>query len=68
MVTQPIVWSSKIVALENNLYEIQIIGVLDENRSEWHIYDLGPYVDGPTPTTLVFDNLKGAELIGKPYL
>lgn len=68
MVSQPIVWSSKIVTLESNLYEIQIIGSIDESRSEWHIYDLGPYVDGPTPTTLTFDNIKGAELIGKPYL
>jgi thiol:disulfide interchange protein DsbD len=68
MVSQPITWSSKIVALENNIFEIQIIGAIDESRSEWHIYDLGPYVDGPTPTSLVFENTKGTELIGKPYL
>ncbi|MHC1778941.1 MAG: cytochrome c biogenesis protein CcdA [Bacteroidales bacterium] len=68
MVAQPIAWSTKIVALENNTFEIQIIGTIDEDRSEWHIYDLGPYVDGPTPTTLTFDIAKGAELVGKPYM
>jgi thiol:disulfide interchange protein len=68
MVAQPIAWSTKIVALENNIFEIQIIGTIDEERSEWHIYDLGPYVDGPTPTTLTFEIAKGAELVGKPYM
>ena len=68
MVAQPIAWSTKIVALENNTFEIQIIGTIDEDKSEWHIYDLGPYVDGPTPTTLTFEIAKGAELVGKPYM
>jgi len=68
MVAQPIAWSSKVVALENNVFEIQIIGTIDEDRSDWHIYDLGPYVDGPTPTTLTIEPAKGTELVGKPYM
>lgn len=68
MVAQPIAWSTKIVALENNTFEIQIIGTIDEDKSEWHIYDLGPYVDGPTPTTLTIEPAKGFELVGKPYM
>ncbi len=68
MVSQPISWSSKIVALENNIFEIQIIGTIDESRSEWHIYDLGPYVDGPTPTSLTIESSKGVELVGATYM
>ncbi len=68
MTAQPLNWSTKIVTLENNTYEIQIIGIFDEGKSEWHIYDLGPYEDGPTPTALTFELTKGVELVGKPYM
>lgn len=68
-IEQPVVWKSSVVKLQDNLYQIQITGTLDENRPEWHLYDLGPYENGPTPTTLTIEsNQKGFELIGKPEL
>ena len=68
IVAQPVTWRSKIVTLDNNIYEIQIVGTFDEECREWHIYDLGPYEDGLTPTSLTIETIAGVKLIGKPYI
>ncbi|MDD4656897.1 MAG: protein-disulfide reductase DsbD family protein, partial [Bacteroidales bacterium] len=68
-IEQPVEWKSSVVKLEENLYQIKLIGTLDIDRPEWHLYDLGPYQDGPTPTTLTIETEpKGFELVGKPEL
>ena len=64
--TQPITWKSEIKNLDKNIYEISVIGTL--NNNEWHIYDLGPYSEGPNPTTLVISKNKNIKLVGSPYL
>ena len=68
IVAQPVTWRSKIVTFEKNIHEIQIVGTIDEECSEWHIYDLGPYKDGLTPTSLSIETKAGVKLIGEPYL
>ncbi len=68
MVSQPIKWSSKVAHLDGNIYEIQAIGVFDQGKSEWHTYDLGPYEDGPNPTSLTVEIKSGAKLVGKNYI
>ncbi|MFA5849890.1 MAG: hypothetical protein WC833_08400 [Bacteroidales bacterium] len=68
IVSQPITWRSKTVTFENNIHEIQIVGTFDEEYREWHIYDLGPYKDGITHTSLSIDSIDGVKLIGKTYL
>ncbi|MDD2504117.1 MAG: hypothetical protein PHG58_09790 [Clostridia bacterium] len=68
IVAQPVTWRSKIVTFEKNIHEIQIVGTFDEECREWHIYDLGPYKDGLTPTSLAIEPIAGVILIGKPYL
>ncbi|MFA6334074.1 MAG: thioredoxin family protein [Bacteroidales bacterium] len=68
MVSQPIKWSSKVSHVEGNIYEVQAIGIFDEGKSDWHIYDLGPYEDGPNPTALIVELPSDAKLVGKNYI
>src|SRR3989339_1328915 len=68
MIDQPIKWSGKIVHIEKNIYEVQAIGVFDSDKQNWHIYDLGPYTDGPNPTSLSLRLPSSVRLDGKVYL
>ncbi|MFA5848618.1 MAG: hypothetical protein WC833_01950 [Bacteroidales bacterium] len=68
MIDQPIKWNGKIVHVEKNIYEVQAIGVFDADKQNWHIYDLGPYTDGPNPTSLTLTLPSSIRLNGKPYL
>ncbi|MEN6618855.1 MAG: thioredoxin family protein [Rikenellaceae bacterium] len=68
MITQPLSWSIQVNPVNANIYEIAVIGVIDESRSEWHIYDLGPYTDGPNPTSLTLELSSGVKLVGSNYL
>ncbi len=68
MVDQPIKWNGKVNHIQGNIYEIQAIGIFDQDKSDWHTYDLGPYDDGPNPTSLTIDLPQGAKLIGKNYI
>lgn len=61
----PVSWSSKIVKAETNIYEIELKGSMGQ---EWHIYDLGPYKDGPIATTLTISGGDGVKAVGKPYI
>lgn len=61
----PVSWSSKIVKAETNIYEIELKGSMGQ---EWHIYDLGPYKDGPIATTLTISGGEGVKAVGKPYI
>lgn len=61
----PVSWSSKIVKAETNIYEIELKGSMGQ---DWHIYDLGPYKDGPIATTLTISGGEGVKAVGKPYI
>ena len=61
----PVSWSSKVVKADNNIYEIELKGSMG---SEWHIYDLGPYKDGPIATTLTISGGNGVKAVGAPYI
>lgn len=61
----PVSWSSNIVKAETNIYEIELKGSMGQ---EWHIYDLGPYKDGPIATTLTISGGEGVKTVGKPYI
>jgi thiol:disulfide interchange protein DsbD len=63
---QPVSWSSTTKTLEENVVEISFIGSITPDT--WHIYDLGPYVNGPNPTSISIDLAGNAELIGEPYI
>ncbi len=61
----PVSWSSNVVKAGANVYEIELKGSMD---SEWHIYDLGPYKDGPIATTLKISGGDGVKPVGAPYI
>lgn len=61
----PVSWSSKVENVKDNVYEIQLTGSI---QGKWHIYDLGPYQDGPIATTLVISGGQGVKVVGKPYM
>lgn len=66
MTEQPVKWKAKLVDKGSDVYEIQVSGqIIDAN---WHIYGLGPYVDGPIPTSVVVAPAGNFKLSGKNYL
>jgi thiol:disulfide interchange protein DsbD len=66
MTEQPVKWQHKLVEKGDNIVEIQIVGQIDDR--EWHLYDLGPYTDGPIATTLTVSAGGNCKVVGKPYL
>lgn len=72
--SQPVTWSYSVVAEVSGVFRIELRGDFDKERPEWHIYGLGPYDNGPTPTSLAVEasgtsaNSGSFELVGKPYL
>ena len=60
----PVSWSSKVEKLSGNLYEIVLTGDIS---GDWHIYDLGPYTDGPIATSVVVAG-KEVKAVGEAYL
>ncbi len=60
----PVSWSGKANKLSENLYEVVLTG---EISGDWHIYDLGPYTDGPIATSVVVSG-EGVKAVGEPYL
>lgn len=65
MMEQPIKWNTKVEKLEGNTYEIVLEGNID---TDWHMYDFGPYVDGPIAAAVTFDLGGKANLVGDPYI
>ncbi len=60
----PVSWSAKVENLGGNQYEIVLTADIE---GDWHIYDLGPYVDGPIATAVVVAG-EGVKVVGEPYL
>lgn len=61
---QPVSWSASQSAVGDGIYEIKLTASMEDG---WHIYDLGPYDGGPTPTSLKVSG-DGVELVGTPYI
>jgi thiol:disulfide interchange protein DsbD len=65
----PVKWKTSVTQIEDSVYQI-IFEANIENR--WHLYDIGPYEDGPNATTFTFNlpenvSLTGSvEMIDKP--
>ena len=63
-IENPVTWSAKAVNVNGNVYEIILTGSIE---GDWHIYDLGPYTDGPIATSLTVSG-EGIKVIGETYL
>jgi thiol:disulfide interchange protein len=78
-VGDPVTWAQKIAssgvgsanANAADVYEIQLVASIDP---EWHVYDFGPYTDGPNATIYKVTPAAGFQinrdfkLIGKPFI
>ncbi len=64
-VENPVSWSTKVNNVDGNVYEIVLTGSIE--GAEWHIYDLGPYTDGPIATSVTVAG-EGVKAVGEPYL
>lgn len=63
-VENPVFWNYKVENAGENVYEIILTA---EIEGDWHIYDLGPYTDGPIATSVVVEG-EGFKLVGEPYM
>ncbi len=61
----PVVWETSVKNVEANTYEVLFTASIEGN---WHIYDLGPYENGPIATTVTLSNVDGISVVGAPYL
>ncbi len=60
-IEDPVSWSRSIEAKGDGIYQVTF---KVEIEGDWHIYDLGPYDGGPTPTSFAFEMREGVELVG----
>ena len=58
-IEQPASWSYDVSQISDNSYEIRFSASL---RAPWHMYDLGPYENGPQPTRFTFELPQGVYL------
>ncbi|HPX79061.1 MAG TPA: cytochrome c biogenesis protein CcdA [Bacteroidales bacterium] len=65
LIEQPATWSHSVVHMEDNVYEMQFTATL---RAPWHMYDLGPYENGPQATRFTFVLPAGVMLEGALHM
>ena len=66
MIENPVKWSYQLEQVEENVYEIVLNGKISDHK--WHIYDLGPYENGPNPTLVTIEGEGNFKLVGEPYV
>ncbi len=59
---EPIEWSASVQNVDSNRYVITFKATIEE---PYHIYDMGPYEDGPVVTKFTFTKPEGVEFIGE---
>ncbi len=58
----PVKWKIEYKESGKNLYDLIFTATIEPS---WHLYDLGPYEDGPNPTQFFFDANSGYKNSGK---
>ncbi|MDD3910921.1 MAG: cytochrome c biogenesis protein CcdA [Bacteroidales bacterium] len=70
-IKDPVTWTQKIASDGNDIYEVQLVAGIEP---EWHVYDFGPYTDGPNATVYKVAPASGFlvnkdfRLVGKPFI
>lgn len=60
-IKNPVKWKIEYKENGNNVYDIIFNATIEDG---WHLYDLGPYNDGPNPTQFYFDESKSYKRVG----
>jgi hypothetical protein len=55
-IKNPVSWSVGYEKISDSKYKLQFNATIS---GDWHIYDLGPYDEGPNPTDVIFENPQG---------
>lgn len=61
-IKNPVSWKVGYEKISDGKYKLQFNATIS---GDWHIYDLGPYDDGPNPTNVVFDSPQGYNFISE---
>jgi cytochrome c biogenesis protein CcdA/thioredoxin-related protein len=64
-IEQPASWNYRVSEVEEGLFEIRFTATLED---PWHMYDLGPYENGPQPTRFSFDLSQGVSLVEEVFM
>lgn len=65
MFEQPVSWAYSLSQKQDNLWEVCLTATV---AAPWHMYDMGPYDGGPTPTSFTFELPSGAQLVGSTQM
>jgi len=57
-----VTWKAGATAEGDSLWKITVTGTIDAG---WHIYDLGPYENGPVPTSMLLELPEGVIAVGE---
>ena len=60
--TEVVTWKTKVTHVKDDVYRVTFEANI---QAGWHIYDLGPYENGPIATTFDFEKNANVELVGK---
>lgn len=58
----PVSWRHSIKQNDDQTYTLRLTASIE---SPWHLYDMGPYVDGPNATTITFTPSDSYSLVGQ---
>ena len=61
-ILEPVKWSWESKDLGNDEYELIFTAAIDDN---WNVYSQFTEEGGPVPTTIYYDTIQGAEILGK---
>ncbi|MCF6319982.1 MAG: DUF1631 domain-containing protein [Proteobacteria bacterium] len=61
-ILEPVKWKTEKIELENGEYELIFTANIDKG---WNVYSQYTGDDGPVPTSIYYDSIKGAEILGE---
>jgi thiol:disulfide interchange protein len=59
-IPNPVKWSTDYQHVSGNVYKVNFRATIS---GDWHLYDLGPYENGPNPTIFEFEDVKGYKFV-----
>lgn len=61
-IMEPVVWKQSTVSQGDGVYDLNMTATIEKH---FHMYDMGPYVDGPNATTVTVAPTPGVTLVGE---
>ncbi|MDE6183636.1 MAG: thiol:disulfide interchange protein, partial [Rikenellaceae bacterium] len=61
-IMEPVVWKQSTVSQGDGVYDLNMTATIENH---FHMYDMGPYVDGPNATAVTVAPTPGVSLVGE---